>query len=139
VRTRLRICLGAVIASAFACNAADSVRVTFRPGYPLHGVSEASAQVEVSRTSKGSYGEAEIDRYFTAIKSALAEIGPEKFCTFFAVDVSTVMIQIDLSGSARSLECTRGTGTNASSSPEERAFNRIVQLTLEQAQRTLTK
>jgi hypothetical protein len=128
-----------VLGSAAAAMA-DSVRVTLKPGMPLGGLSVDAAQILVSRVAKGSYREIEIDRYFASIQAQLEEIGPGEFCTQFAPDVPRVSIQIELGGSSRTLECTVSTGTSAPhSTARDLAFNRILDLTIEQARKTLRK
>ena len=107
---------------------------------PTAGLSTESAEVYVSRDSKGIYGEAQIDRYFAAIETELKTIGPDKFCTDFAPDAATVLVHIQLGNLNRTLECDLSTGSTATdSASRERAFNRILNMTLDQARITLRK
>jgi hypothetical protein len=129
---------------AFACTAADSVRVKFRPGYPLSGVSVETSEVVVTRESRGNFRDVAVDLYFAEVKSALAEAGGKASCTEFAVDFPVVTIQIELEGQFTTLECNPlpldSTISSEETYPEsirQRTFQRIVKLTLERAKQRI--
>jgi hypothetical protein len=69
----MRLQLLAIPLSAFAlhCSAADSVRLTYNPGYPLPGISTERAEILVTRTFTWPGSNAEIDKYFNAVSEIL--------------------------------------------------------------------
>ena len=138
---RLRELMAAIVACAISnAVAGDVVRLKYRPGLPPTGVSVETAEVVVEREGKSRYTVAEVDRYFTAIKNILAEVEDKASCTLFGVDMPVIEVYITLEGRSLKLECNP-LPLNSTISPEEthpessrqRAFQRIVKLTVDRA------
>jgi len=129
----------ALLAIALQCSAADSVRLTYNPGYPLPGLSTERTEVVVTRTFTWPGSSAEIDKYFNAV-SEIVTVLEQSNCGVLAIHAPTVTVRIDLGDRSLSLECAlsaSGVPTDIDAPPgqlvQKQAFDRLLKLTIERS------
>jgi hypothetical protein len=138
--TPLRSLAIALSAMAIQCLAADSVRVTYHPGYPLPGLSTERVEVVVTRSFTWPGSDAEIDKYFNSVTKIVAQLEQRSNCGVMPIHSPTVTVRIDQGDHTFSRVCAvLGTGApmRLNASPEEvahdQAFERLLKLTVERS------
>ena len=128
----------ALLFTGLQCYAADSVRITYDPGYPPPGVSTERAVVLVNRTFTWPGSDAEIDKYFNAVAEIVAIL--EKTNCPPAMHSPTVSVQIDLGDRSLSRECglsatgvSTSIGASAGELANKQALERLLKLTIERS------
>ena len=142
----LRLAFLALIVVALLCVADDSVRLTYKPGYPLPGTSTAHAETTVRRTSEWKGAQGDIDSYFATVSDLVARLGKQPDCGPMPIHAATVTVDVSVGSMTFWRECAMehlripiAQAATPRQLEHNLAFERLVTLTIERSNATFTR
>jgi hypothetical protein len=146
VPAQLRWSAIALLGIAFQSAAADSVRITYRSGYPLPGLSSEASEVVVDRPTTWPESRAEVDLYFLSVVDLANQIAQQPDCGAMPLHTPTVTIQVQVGALALSRVCPYSLtgvpsriGATADELAHNAAFERLLALTIQRTRALFRK
>jgi hypothetical protein len=142
----LRLTVLALSFTSMTCLADDSVRLTYRPGYPPPGVSTTHADVVVSRTFEWKGAKGEIDLYFGAVAELIDLLEKQKDCGPMPIHAPTVTVNVNMGSRHFRRECAVEKSripVFENATPQQlaqnQAFEQLLRLTIERSNAMFAK